>query len=519
MTWRDPMDNSWLQVERRAAGRGVITRDGVSITLRTATEHYGAVLNGAFDYHDYLSLLRDSGCNLTRTFVLFRELQSATNPSSTCKPESLDYIAPYPRVAAGVAEVRALDGQPKYDLDAWNPRFFDRLHDFCAAAESVGVIVELTILSNTYGEPVWQLNPLHPDNHLHAPGSEPGIIEWPEYLSERHAWLLARQEDLVRKIVDECADHPNVIFELCNEPGGNAPVSDGADPVTLAEVNSWLRRLTAVIRDVDGGRHLVAGQPAFRYQPWEQSVDLALRPGPEGDLVDVDIVNVHPLPGTVIAGRSHELGRFMSGDLAADELDRFCRAAAGCGKPVNLDEDNAATQYTNLFGWTVHRKRAWIAALNGCHYDMIDFTIRPRVPIDYLSRLPLRDWTRFLGACCDTWPLATGVREDGWSVADPRCRVITTRVGPRDARDAEPSWVTYLLDASETTSWADPLAPIDVDLQTTLGPGRYRLRLLNPADGSQQGLTELDLPASGTIPALTFRDDLLVVIEPVRSAS
>ena len=45
-------------------GRPRVLRNGRPVVLRTATEHYGAILNGAFDYVAYLSMLAASGsCN------------------------------------------------------------------------------------------------------------------------------------------------------------------------------------------------------------------------------------------------------------------------------------------------------------------------------------------------------------------------------------------------------------------------------------------------------------------------
>ena len=104
--------------------------------------------------------------NLTRTFVLFRELQSAVNPYSTCKPESIDYLAPYP------GWTRTRRTRPPWTASRgsiWiggTRRFFDRLHDFVGRAEALGVTVELTMFSNTYADPVWELNPLHHANNV-----------------------------------------------------------------------------------------------------------------------------------------------------------------------------------------------------------------------------------------------------------------------------------------------------------------------------------------------------------------
>jgi hypothetical protein len=78
-----------------------------------ATEHYGSVINRPFDYERYLEDAAAKRMTLTRTFLLFRELQSARNP---CSPwESPDYLASYPRTGPG----KALDGEPIYDLNRW----------------------------------------------------------------------------------------------------------------------------------------------------------------------------------------------------------------------------------------------------------------------------------------------------------------------------------------------------------------------------------------------------------------
>src|SRR5580765_5287723 len=88
---------------------------GKPLVLIAATEHYGSVVNRAFDFERYLADAADKKQTVTRTFLLFREQQSARNPSSPIKPESPDYIAPWPRVGPG----KAIDGEPVYDLDKW----------------------------------------------------------------------------------------------------------------------------------------------------------------------------------------------------------------------------------------------------------------------------------------------------------------------------------------------------------------------------------------------------------------
>ena len=58
---------------------------GKPLVLITASEHYGSVMNRPFDFEKYLDDAAAHHITLTRTFLLFREMQSARNPSSPCK--------------------------------------------------------------------------------------------------------------------------------------------------------------------------------------------------------------------------------------------------------------------------------------------------------------------------------------------------------------------------------------------------------------------------------------------------
>jgi hypothetical protein len=129
---------------------------GKPLVLISASEHYGSVINRPFDYEKYLDDAAAHGMTMTRTFLLYRELQSARNPSSPCKPESPDFIAPWVRSGPGLA----LDGEPIYDLDRWNPEYFDRLHHFLDAAARRGIVVELTVFSKITSRsriPLWSI--------------------------------------------------------------------------------------------------------------------------------------------------------------------------------------------------------------------------------------------------------------------------------------------------------------------------------------------------------------------------
>ena len=124
----------------------------------------------------------------------------------------------------------------------------------------------------------------------------------------------------------------------------------------------WQTEIGRVVRDELkrlGRKHLVFASQAFSYTPkFTQPLDATFT----GSLADA--ANVHPLPDTVLGGRAYMLGNFMSKELTLAELAEFCRATQKYPKPCVLDEDNAATLYRDPVGWTIHRKRAWVALLS-----------------------------------------------------------------------------------------------------------------------------------------------------------
>ena len=84
---------------------------------------------------------------------------------------------------------------------------------------------------------------------------------------------------------------------------------------------------------------------------------------------------MHPLDVMTVGDETFNLGGFMSADSRLDEYKAFCGRMRALGGAVNLDEDNNASRYMDERGWTIHRQRAWIALLSGCHYDYIDFSV------------------------------------------------------------------------------------------------------------------------------------------------
>ncbi|MHC1763485.1 MAG: hypothetical protein AB9869_04145 [Verrucomicrobiia bacterium] len=198
---------------------------GKPTVLITSAEHYGAVLNLDFDYVKYLDTLAADRLNLTRTFTggAYYEPQGAFNiAQNTLAPAPGRFISPW-AVADG-----------KYDLGRWNPAYFDRLRDFLSNADERGVVVEINLFCPFYDEAQWKLSPFNPANNVNSLGA---ISRTNVYTLDKSGGLLAVQERMVRKMVEELKGFGNLYYEICNEPyfGG----------VTL----DWQRHIADVIVD------------------------------------------------------------------------------------------------------------------------------------------------------------------------------------------------------------------------------------------------------------------------------
>ncbi|OJW21485.1 MAG: hypothetical protein BGO49_13525 [Planctomycetales bacterium 71-10] len=463
---------------------------GKPLVLVAGSEHYGAVVNRLFDFDRYLRDAAERKQTVTRTFLLFREQQGARNPSSPIKPESPEFVAPWPRTGPG----GALDGEPRYDLDRWNPEYFDRLHRFLSRASELGIVVELTIFSNTYTDSVWMLNPLRAQNNLQGVGK----VEWPEYNTLRDKELVERQLAYARKVVQETSAFDNVYYEICNEPGGAVP-----GHATQAEVDAWQAEVGRTVRDELkslGRRHLVVGAQAFSYVP---SVTIPLDasfPDPT-----YDAVNVHPLPDTHLGGRVFQMGNFMSKELKLAEMRDFGQAVHAIGlKPCVMDEDNCASMYRDDVGWTIHRKRAWTSVMTGCHYDFIDFSIQIGAETGVAGSGPkIRAWMGNLSDFIHGFDFIHAAPAPGWIEEKPDHLVVSTLAV--EGRD----YAAYLADAREV---AEPGAgePVGGPISFTLPDGSYGLSLYSPTTGASSPAIPVEGGRKTTIALPPFRHDVVV---------
>ena len=305
---------------------------GRPTVLITSGEHYGAVLNLAFDYVAYLDELKRNGFNLTRTFTgTYREEGTSGHGRSPLSPGRgpSAFIAPW----AWSPSEGGFEGR-KFDLDRWNSAYFDRLKAFCRAAEVRGVIVELVIFSRMYDNQRWRSSPMHSDNNQQ--GESWRSVPFDRFLTSDSRELLARQKAVVRKIVTELRDEPNVYFEIANEPAQRRLQSEYA-----AATHAWHEAVAAEIVAAESAlpperRHLIA-----------YNTDYAESEG------------VGPLPGSVAVVNFHYLNR-LKPMLAAYELN----------KPLGYDETRWVAherypEYLNTMPPESGRLEAWEFLVGG----------------------------------------------------------------------------------------------------------------------------------------------------------
>lgn len=302
------------------------------MVLVTSGEHYGSVLNLRFDYIRYLDELKRNGFNLTRTFTgTYREDGTSGHGKSPLSPGRGpgEFISPW-----AWADVEGGFEGKKVDLDRWNPAYFARLKNFCQAAAARGVIIELVMFSRMYDDQRWRSSPLHPDNN--GQGEAWRSVRFDRFLTPDNPDLLKRQKAVVRKIVTELRDVPNVYFEIANEPAQRTIRSEYAKAT-----HAWHQAIADEIIAAE------AALPTTRRHLIAYNTDYATSEG------------VGPVPNGVSVVNFHYLNR-LKPVLAAYDLN----------KPLGYDETRWVAhdrypEYRNTMTPAAGRIEAWEFLVGG----------------------------------------------------------------------------------------------------------------------------------------------------------
>ncbi len=168
----------------------------------------GQPLTEQFDYDGYLGLL----ARLNHNYIRMWSWEVGENDS---------YYEPSPWIRTGPGT--AGDGKPKFDLQQFNPEYFQRLRSRVAAAGDGGIYVGVmlfqgwSIYSHGYGNP-WPEHPFNGAKNINGiDGDRDGDGEGKEVHTLLLPAITRLQEAYVRKVIDTLNDLDNVLYEITNE--------------------------------------------------------------------------------------------------------------------------------------------------------------------------------------------------------------------------------------------------------------------------------------------------------------
>lgn len=277
---------------------------GRPILLITSAEHYGAVLNKAFNYVAYLDALKANGLNYTRIYpgALFEPVGKYMT-GNTLGPRPSNLILPWARSS----EPGYMLGGNKFDLDHWDDAYFARLRDFLHQADERGVVVEICFFNSQYSD-TWPISPLYHENNVQGEGK----CDWRAAQSLTDADVARREEDYVRKITQEANAFDNTILEICDEA---ASIGTG---ITLA--GPWVARMADVVIATEKKlpkKHLIAQEVEG---PFGGAMDFSADPR-------FDVVVGQYINGWIAGEAGGEMGGIRGLDVKY-----------GVNKPIELNE-------------------------------------------------------------------------------------------------------------------------------------------------------------------------------------
>jgi hypothetical protein len=187
-----------------------------------------------FDYAAYLRFLTERGHNLIRLWrwEQVRSQAAGGNFHLNMAPQ------PWARPGPGTAK----DGKPRFDLERFDPAFFERLRERVAQAGEAGIYVAVMLFDG------WALHlspaPDHIEGHpFHERNNVNGIAA--QSINDLQVLPLdgrvqALQAAYIRQVVDTLHDLPNLLWEVANESsGGGAVGPEFAGYLGLPEPPSW----------------------------------------------------------------------------------------------------------------------------------------------------------------------------------------------------------------------------------------------------------------------------------------
>jgi hypothetical protein len=192
----------------------------------------------AFDYDGYLDFLTKHGHNFFRLWRWEAPKWTDAQPKGVVK-----FCHPHPWKRTGPGT--AADGKPKFDLESFDPSYFDRLRERVAEARDRGVYVSVMLFEGweLLATDAWTYHPFRGPNNVNGIDADPGgrgLLYNQLRDDPMGKKVLALQEAYVRKVVDTVNDLDNVLYEVCNE--------------SAASSAKWQYHLIDLIHDYETGK-------------------------------------------------------------------------------------------------------------------------------------------------------------------------------------------------------------------------------------------------------------------------
>lgn len=180
-----------------------------------------------FDWEAYLNFLQNHGHNFIRLWT-WDSTTWDTRANGVLKKDFIHHVAPLPWRRTGPGN--ALDGEPKFNLNEFNPEYFHRLRARVAAAGKRGIYVSVMLFEGwglfhgnrrrgTDDGWAWRSHPLNPANNLQAPAVADADAFSGRIHTRRNPEVNAWQAAYLRNVVTTLNDLDNVLYEVINEGG------------------------------------------------------------------------------------------------------------------------------------------------------------------------------------------------------------------------------------------------------------------------------------------------------------
>jgi hypothetical protein len=487
---------------------------GRPFKILTSGEHYGAVINADFNYDVYLGEMRRTGGNMTRVFTFYREKpHSIPGPGAmnTLAPRPEASVLPWERVPGGG---KAADGLDKFDLNRWNPLYFERFRDFLRKCAEHGVVCEIVLFCNPYNQEKYDLFPCSRVSNINGVGLHIGDPR--EFMTLKDPTIVAFQERFVRKIAEELNEFDNIYYEICNEPNVHGDFSEEKE----RQVVAWQTHLARVLRQAEENlpkRHLIAVNAHFRVklsvgqgEPDIRHDDLHYFGNP-----DIDVINYHYISAKANA-RGLRFHHLPNDKGRAGLIWRFLRRRDRFRKPIVFDETFSGVVRGHPERYAINRAEAWETLLSGgAGYDNLDWSFTPedetgsgRAPIGDGRRLDgrrLREWFGLLRDLLERYDLAALI---------PAVGLLPESIpgyGYAASTDGEGRYILYFVD--EGLYRFEPCMSRALSLPLNLPPGRYSVRTFDPKTGVFTDLPDLESDGSAELHIPPFTEDVAVLLD------